>query len=62
MYTSYPTGYPDGCEVDRMLYFTNSALKLICNRNSDGELDLCVSDVDPGNVWRDAAGAWFSSN
>lgn len=45
-----------GCSVYKV------ALKLICNRNSDGKLNLYINEVNPDNRWNDADNAWFASN
>lgn len=43
------------------MFYLTIALKLICNRNSDGKLNLYVNQVNPDNKWNDAGNAWFSA-
>lgn len=56
----------DKNETYRIIFLTETRdgnpLKLLCDRDSDGELDLYVDDVNPGRVWDDAGDAWFDSN
>lgn len=56
----------DKKETYRIIFLTETRngnpLKLICDRDSGGELYLNVHEVDPDNVWDDADSAWFGSN
>ncbi len=65
--TELEAGTFDAKETYRIIFLEETdaqgnSLRLICDRRSDGELDLYVALVSPGRRWDDAGSAWLATN